>query len=71
MLKPDGHGYLYAWQMATHSANKNFKKMQGVLHFHNMADKCQNCYHYDLGWANYHKNNFFIKISKKAWHRKF
>ena len=30
MLKPDEHGYLYVWQMATHSANKNFKKAVGL-----------------------------------------
>ena len=38
MLKPDGHGYLNAWQMATHSANKTLKKTQGVLRFCNMVD---------------------------------
>ena len=32
MLKHDGHGYLYVWQMATHSANKNFTK-PGCLDF--------------------------------------
>ena len=37
MLQLDVHGYLYVRQMATHSANKTFKKL-GVLHFLNMAD---------------------------------
>ena len=30
MLKPNGHGCLYVWQMATHHANKNFKKPGGL-----------------------------------------
>ena len=71
MLKPDGHGYLYAWQMATHSTNKNFKKTRGSC-ISAIWQMCQNCYCYDFRVGKLpHEFNFFIKINKKAWYRKF
>ena len=70
MLKPDGHGYLYAWQMATHSANKNLKKAGGLAF--PQYGRCVNiAIVMTQGGQTTTQIIFFIKISKKAWHRQF
>ena len=38
MLRPDEHGYLYVWQLATHSANKTFTKLGGLAFL--QYDRC-------------------------------
>ena len=62
ILKSDEHGYLYVWQLATHSANKTFTKPGGLAFL--QSDRHVKIA-FIMGGQTTTDINFFIKIKVK------